>query len=269
MIALPTVKTKPQDQLPRLEIIYGRAKTGKSTIFCAAPDTLVLDTQDGVRFYESTSIPVKTLADMREVLAALQEYQKTNGKNLYKRIVIDVATDMVEMVLPFALQKYQKTPMAFRKDGTIYTGDILNLPRGAGYKYLREAFEEVYESFYPYCDTVILVCHEKEISKYGDDVSDEMVLVPDLPGKMMQRNTGWADAIGHVTRKENQTIINFKSNGDITKGSRDPMLQEKEIVIMESGADGKISDIYLSRLFRDCEDIKVNNTEKDNGEVRK
>lgn len=103
MITLPLVKSTPENQVPRLQIIYGRAKVGKSSIFCYAPDTLILDTQDGVRFYASTSIQIKTVEDIRNVRLALDAHLKEHGVNAYKRIVIDVATDMVEMVKPVAL----------------------------------------------------------------------------------------------------------------------------------------------------------------------
>lgn len=84
-----------------------------------------------------------------------------------------------------------------------------------------------------------------------------MILVPDLPGKMMQRNTGWADGIGHVTRKDNKTIIDFRSKGDINRGTRVPYLREKQITIMESDDNGNITNVYLNSLFPDCEDIKI------------
>lgn len=259
MITLPTTKTMGITSEPRLCIFYGAPKSGKTSILSALDNTLILDTQDGSRFYENTSVQVRSMEQIREVLFALKDHFEKNGTNLYKRIAFDVATDLVEIVKPFALQLYQKTPMAIRKDGTLYSGDILALAKGAGYGYLREAFETVYESFYPYCETLILICHQKEASKYDDDASEEMILVPDLPGKMQQRNSGWADAIGHIFRKKESTFISFNSHGDVNKGSRYAPWRERVIEIMKSTEkDGKQTlDIYCSRLFKDSKDITI------------
>jgi hypothetical protein len=252
MIQLPIEYIEPSRTEPQIMVIYGEEKTFKTGLMASVPHNLILDTQGGTEFYKRLSVPMKNLDDAREILQSLAAYKKENGKNLYKYITIDTATDLVDIAKVKALQLYQQTPLAMRKDGTLYSGDILDLSRGAGYGFLRRAFVLLYESFLPYCDTLVLICHAKERSKFAnDETNDETVLTVDLPGQMARTTLQWADAIGYMYRDENKSIISFRSGGSTAKGSRVDYLREKEIVVAESDENTNIT-AYPERLFPSC-----------------
>ena len=97
-------------------------------------------------------------------------------------------------------------------------------------------------------DYSILIGHTKDklISKNGEDIT-EMSL--DLVGKLGDIICGEADAVGFMYRKGNQTIINFNSGDDTTKGARAPHLREQKIVLAESDENNNLTfhwdKIYL------------------------
>lgn len=96
-------------------------------------------------------------------------------------------------------------------------------------------------------DHFILVGHTKDkmINKNGEDMT-EMSL--DLVGKLGDIVCGEADAVGFMYRKGNQTIINFDSGDETTKGARAPHLREKQIVLAESDDNHELT-FYWDRIF--------------------
>ena len=97
-------------------------------------------------------------------------------------------------------------------------------------------------------DNLILIGHTKDkyINKNGEDIT-EMSL--DLVGKLGDIICGEADAVGFVYRKGNETIVNFSSGDETTKGARAPHLREQKIVLAESDENNVITfhwdKIYL------------------------
>lgn len=97
-------------------------------------------------------------------------------------------------------------------------------------------------------ENLILIGHTKDklINKNGEDMT-EMSL--DLVGKLGDIICGEADAVGFMYRKGNQTIVNFDSGDDTTKGARAPHLREQRIVLAESDENKNLTfhwdKIYL------------------------
>jgi hypothetical protein len=55
----------------------------------------------------------------------------------------------------------------------------------------------------------------------------------DLTGKIKSLICANADAIGYMYRKENKTILSFKTSEEVTCGARPDHLRNQEIVITE------------------------------------
>ena len=97
-------------------------------------------------------------------------------------------------------------------------------------------------------ENLILIGHTKDklINKNGQDIT-EMSL--DLVGKLGDIICGEADAVGFMYRKGNQTVVNFNSGDDTTKGARAPHLREQRIVLAESDDNNNLTfhwdKIYL------------------------
>ena len=142
-----------------------------------------------------------------------------------------------EMCLTYAKALYMDTPM-----GKSFAGDnVLKLPNGAGYLYLREAFFKILdyiETLVPDDGSIILLGHlkDKMIETNGKEVS---AVDLDLSGKIKALVCAKADAIGLLSRKGNQVILNFKTSDEITCGARPDHLKNQEIILTES-IDGNL-----------------------------
>jgi hypothetical protein len=149
--------------------------------------------------------------------------------------VLDNATKLEEIAQPYALQLYRQTAM-----GREYNGNILDLPRGAGYIYLREAVTKVINLFKTLAPNFILIAHTKEsmIDKDGKELNEMSI---DLTGKLARIVAADADAVGYVYRtKENEVHINFMAGEDVIVGARARHLENKDIVIAKQDDKGKI-----------------------------
>lgn len=263
-IVLPTERRRATDYNPRLMVLFGKPKSGKSSLMASLDSNLIIDLEDGYRSLDVMCVQARSASDIFQIKSLIeQKNQENGGKNFYRFITIDNATRLEEMSLPFAAALYRKTSMGanwgYKKDsiGNILMengkkvvdlkADVRQLPNGAGYLYMRNALKEMIHMFQPLCDTLILVCHvkDKQIRK-NDEETTEMAV--DLAGKMGDIICGEADAIGYVSRQGNKTIVSFKGGDNNIRGSRPLHLREKAFVVAESDDDGNLK-IDMSELF--------------------
>lgn len=243
MIVLPTEKVKAKVSNPRFLIIFGKPKSGKTTIVSELENNLIIDLEGGSQFLDALSVQARNVADLGEIAAAIRQKNKECNGFFYKHITIDNATRLEEMTLSYALTLYNQTPM-----GKSYRGDVRMLPNGAGWFYIRQAVRKVIDMFRELCEEFILVGHTKDklVNKEGEELS-EMQL--DLAGRLSDIICGEADAIGYVYRKKNQTLISFQGGENNVVEARAPHLRGKTVVIAESDESGKITTdwnkIYL------------------------
>lgn len=241
---LPTKKIKAIDDNPHFFIIYGKQKSGKTTILSQLEDCLIIDLERGSKFVDALKVECNSFEELISIKTALEDKKKEkNGVNPYKIIALDTATALEDMVMPFAISLYKETSM-----GKNFKGDDLRkLPNGAGYLYMREAYKRVINGFLPVCDTLILVghCSDRLINKDGKEIS-EMDL--DLTGKLRRIISARADAVGYLYRSKNKTILNFKGGEDLIVEARPKHLRGKEIVIAESDEDNNITT-HWDKIF--------------------
>lgn len=265
-IILPTERRKATDYNPRLMVLFGKPKCGKSTLMASLDSNLIIDLEDGYRSLDVMCVQARNAGDIFNIKAAIEQKNKENGdKPFYRFITIDNATRLEEMSLPFAAALYRKTSMGatwgYKKDsiGNILLengkkvpdpkADVRQLPNGAGYLYMRQALKEMIGMFRPLCDTLILVCHvkDKQIKK-NDEETTEMVV--DLAGKTGDIICGEADAIGYVSRQGNKTLLTFKGGENNIRGSRPLHLREKVFEVASSDEEGNLK-VDMSKIFLD------------------
>lgn len=237
-IVLPTKKVKADRVNPKRLIIYSKPKTGKTTAFAGLDGNLIIDLENGAGYVEALKVNANNLQELKEIGKAIKE-----AGYPYKYVTIDTVTALEDMVMPLAINLYQKTPM-----GKNYSGDsILTLPNGAGYLYVRQAFFQVLDFIDTFAPHIILSGHIKD--KQVDD-KGEMVMSAniDLTGKIKSLICANADAIGYMHRKGNQTILSFKTNEETTCGARPEHLRNEEIVISEM-VDGKLIT-YWDKVYK-------------------
>lgn len=208
---------------PKRLIIYSKPKTGKTTAFAGLKDNLIIDLEDGSDYVNAVKVKVNNLTELKVV----GEKIKAAGKP-YKYVTIDTVTALEDMVKPLALSLYKATAMGARYEGD----DVLKLPNGAGYLYIRQAFFQVLDYIDTLADHIILSGHIKD--KQVDD-KGEMVMAAniDLTGKIKSLICANSDAIGYLFRRGSETILSFVSNDEVTCGARPDHLRNKEIVLIE------------------------------------
>lgn len=267
-IILPTERRKASNYNPRLLVIYGRPKSGKSSAVASLDDNLIIDLEDGYRALEVMSVDVKDAVQLFAVKKALAAKAEELGHAPYKFITIDNATRLEEMSLPYAASLYRKTSMGSNwgflrdKNGVIIRkdnkpipdpkADVRQLPNGAGYLYMREALKEMVHMFQPFCETLILVCHVKDKQIREKDVETTQLSV-DLAGKLADIICGEADAVGYLYREGNKTILSFIGGDDTIKEARPLHLRGKRFVVGQSDDDNKLV-MNLGQIFLDSDE---------------
>jgi hypothetical protein len=240
MIELPTKAVPAKMSSPRRLIIYSPPKIGKTTLVSKLEDCLIIDTENGTEEIEALKVGVKDIYEYFEVLDKVVELGKP-----YRYIAIDTITSLEDMCLELALQMYKSTPVGKNFTGT----NILHLPNGGGYLYLREAFKLAINKAQDACERLILLGHLKEsiVNKSGKEVSSKDL---DLTGKIKVQTCANASAIGYLYRNEEGVHISFNNTkGDQVVGARPVHLRNKDILISKE-IDGYV-EAYWDQIFID------------------
>tara|TARA_R110002096_G_scaffold288088_3_gene481776 strand:+ start:141 stop:848 length:708 start_codon:yes stop_codon:yes gene_type:complete len=213
-LTLPTKVVKATRKSPRHLIVYGPPKVGKTTALAGLDDCLIIDLEEGSDMVNALKIKVNSL----EELAAVGKEIIKQGKP-YKYIAIDTITKLESWCEAEGKRMYQQTPMGKNYDQNNAGLSVLALPNGAGYLYLRKAFEKWFSRLGGLADHIIFVGHlkDKMIDKKGKEVRSEDL---DLTGKLRSISCANADAIGYIYREDDVTKISFDSDGDRNAGSR-------------------------------------------------
>lgn len=229
---LPKSKRKAIRVNPRKLILFGPPKVGKTSLVANLPDCLLVELEpNGADFVDAMTVQASSVQELAEIGKAI----KKEGYP-YKYVAIDTITKLEEIILPYAATLYKGTPM-----GSNWTGsDVRKLPNGSGYLYLREAFFKVLEEIYTWADNIILIGHLKDklIEKKGEEVS---ALELDLTGKIKSIVAADSDAIGYLYRKDNNTILSFKTNDQVICGARSEHLRNKEFNVSSLDENGNVS----------------------------
>lgn len=223
---------------PRRLLIYSKPKVGKTTICATLENALLLDLEEGTDFVESMSVKIPDIATLK----AYGDLIKANNKP-YEYLVIDTVTKLEDICLPMALDLYKQTPM-----GRSFSGDnVLSLPNGAGYYWLREAFSRVLSYIETLAPNIIMLGHvlDKVIDVKGKEVNASDI---DLTGKLKRIACQDSDAIGYMYRENDQTFLNFNSSDTITCGARPQHLKGQNILIAELDNGGNLVT-YWNKIF--------------------
>lgn len=245
MITLPTSKVPATSTNPKYLVLYGAPKAGKTSCLAQLENNLIIDLEGGSTFIDAMSIQCRTIQDLGEAAQAIRAKNAEVGHNFYAHITIDNATRLEDICLSYAAQLYRQTELGKNWKGT----DVTTIPRGAGYKYLRDAVKKVIDMFKELCDEFILVGHVKDsiTEKDGEEINAKEI---DLVGKLGKIICGMADAVGYVYRKGNETHISFKGGkGETIMEARARHIAGKDVVIATGNEDGSITT-YWDRIYK-------------------
>lgn len=264
MIELPTERTVAESYNPKLLIIFGKPKAGKSSLIASIDNNLIIDLEDGYRALSVMKVQARSVKDLNEIAGAIITKGKELKKAPYRFITIDNATRLETIALPLAAELYRATPMGASwglltdangfpvkdKQGKSVINpkaDVRQLPSGSGYLYFRQALKQLIDLFKPLCETLILVCHvkDKQIRKNGEEMSEMSV---DLAGKSADIICGEADGVGYVYRSGNKTFLSFEGGDNTIREARPLHLRGKKFLVAESDDDNNVT-FNSSQLF--------------------
>lgn len=101
-IVLPTERSKVENYNPKLLILFGLPKSGKSSAVASLDNNLIIDLEDGYRALSVMRVKAADIYDMFSIKAAIENVIKETGKQPYKYITIDNATRLEEFSLVYA-----------------------------------------------------------------------------------------------------------------------------------------------------------------------
>jgi hypothetical protein len=245
-IKIPTKIVKATTSNPKNLILFSKPKVGKTTLLAQLPDNLIVDFENGSDYVDALKIKVGSIAELKQVGDAIMEAGKP-----YKFITLDTITALETMCVPYAEELYSKSSMGKKwfTEGKAKYGSLLNLANGAGYPWLRQAFEKVVAYVHTLAPHIILVGHVKDtlLEKNGAEFNASEL---DLTGKIKRITASQSDAIGYMYRKGNQNIVSFKTTDEIACGARCPHLTNKEIVVSEINEETGELTTYWERIFK-------------------
>jgi hypothetical protein len=228
-IVLPMTKVSAETKSPKNLIIFSKPKVGKTTLLSQLENCLILDLEDGSDYVDAIKLKARSIDDIRAIGKAIKE-----AGYPYKYVAVDTITALEELCIPFAEDLYSKSSMGknWFTDGKPKYGSILNMPNGAGYPWLREAFTKVVDYLKTWAPRIILVGHVKDVvlDKNGSEFN---ALDLDLTGKLKRITSSQSDAIGYLFRKGNKNVLSFKTTDEISCGARPEHLRNKEVVLSE------------------------------------
>lgn len=236
-IVLPTSKVKASHQSPKNLIIFSKPKVGKTNLISQLDNCLLLDLESGADYVDAMKIQAKSVQDIKKIGKAIKE-----AGNPYTYIAVDTITALEEMCVSYAEVLYSQSPMGKNwfnpGGGKEKYGNILGLPEGSGYYWLRQAFTKVTDYILTWAPRVIFLGHVKDtqLEKDGSTFSAKDL---DLTGKLKRITTSNSDAIGYLYRKGDKNILSFKTNDEVSCGARPDHLRNQEIVISEVTEDGE------------------------------
>lgn len=235
-IELPTMPIKALIQSPKELIIFSKPKVGKTTLLAGLKNCLILDFENGSDYVEALKIKIKTLEELKQVGKAIKEAEYP-----YDYIAVDTVTALEEFCIGYAEELYSKSSMGknWFTEGKPKYGTIINMPQGAGYQWLRQAYNKILDFIRQLAPKIILVGHVKDtmLEKAGNEFNSMDL---DLTGKIKRITASNSDAIGYLYRKGKQNIISFKTSDEISCGARPEHLRNKEIVLSEILEDDTI-----------------------------
>jgi len=132
-VILPTGKSEVRRQDPKVLVIYGPPKVGKTTLLSMLPNNLIMDLEEGTEYVEAISMRIigwsppvgETAASVKARMATVDKngdeqvpsyYITEAGTAIMKAgrpydfITIDTVTELEDIIMPLAVSMYKSSP---------------------------------------------------------------------------------------------------------------------------------------------------------------
>lgn len=180
------------------------------------------------------------ISNYKQLFALAKELKETPGQ--FDFIAFDTTTALEDIALPYANKLYRDTVMGKNFDEN---ENVLKLPNGAGYQYLREAMQKMIGWFEKTIPNIILVGHvkDKSLNENGTELNVKDL---DLTGKIGRILSAASDAICYIYRdtETGNVMANFGDGSSVLCGSRISQLSGRTILLSEKLEDGTIKTYW-------------------------
>lgn len=246
---LPVKIEKAEHKNPGKLVIIGHQGIGKSSVMAALPNCLLIDLEGGSSTIDGMKVDVKRIAAkenkgegkvFQEVIASIKEANEAKGDFVYDFIAFDTLTSLEQLAVKKATAEFKTSVIGkgMLNKGAIITDVVADLPEGAGYRFLYNAFNSLYDQ----CSGlarygVIFTGHTKQgaLMKNGQKIEARDMA---LTGKLKLDLLRDVDACGYAWRDGNNLMISFKVNeADLTTKSRCAHLRNEEFVLSNFNPD--------------------------------
>lgn len=243
-IVLPTAISKADRVNAQNMVLFGLAKTGKTTALGQLPNCLLIDVEDGSGFIDAVKMkipeglgPVARFQWLKDVAKQI----RVAGKP-YDYVAIDTFSMIDEWSEWVGTYRYMQSgqgksfnryndkdhPNEKAKWGSMLPPDhpdyesVHTLPQGYGYRWSRQEVLDMYETLAGLgriC--TIFVCHVADKSIVSK-LSNQEVVTRDLAltGKVKDILTRKVDAIGYLYNTDGEAHISFEGNEEKIGGNR-------------------------------------------------
>lgn len=195
--------TKPLSVNPKIMLLYGAPKVGKTTMLSKLDDCLIVDTESGSNMVSGT---IARCSSREELFALLQELNTREDKFKY------IALDTIDNIADWA------DSAVCEEEGVRAVQD---LPFGKGFGLVRSKVMRTIETFSELTENLIIIGHRKVAYAVTDGSTLVIPESLDLTGKTKNLIMSKCDAIGYMYRGEEGDLrVSFNSNNAIEAGSR-------------------------------------------------
>jgi len=211
---------------PKIMLLYGPPKVGKTTMLSKLNKCLILDTEKGARMIAGSIVEVDTRKSLIDVLKKAKEGHE------FDYIAIDTIDRVVQWAEDAVCEENQVQALA-------------DLPFGKGWGLARDKVMNTIRHFSNICDHLIIIGHRKTAKAI---VEGQATIEPeslDITGRLKNMIMADCDAIGYVFRDEEEALkVSFKANDAIEAGSRSPHLR------------GAVVDFEWKNIYKDRKKVK-------------
>jgi hypothetical protein len=199
-MSLTKEKRKPISLNPKITLLYGAPKVGKSTMLSQLKDCLIIDTEEGANMLNAYVYNVGT----REELLNFYEEAKEHD---YKYFALDTVDKLIEWIEQSILKEYE-------------IESINDLPYGKGFGLVRTKVINHLKKLASLVPNLIIIGHRKTATAIDNSTAVEPESL-DISGKLKNMIMAQCDAIGYVFRDEEEALmVSFKSGKALEAGSR-------------------------------------------------
>ena len=211
----PTVISR--DLKGKYILLYGKPKTGKTTMASRFPKNLLIAFEKGYNAIDGIrAVDVNKWSDFRQILKQLD---KPEAHEMYDTITIDTTTIAYEMCEQFVCSQ----------NGVQSVRDI---PWGQGWGLVKKEFESCLRKITMMGYGLVLISHIETRKEKTSDDSEIEILAPSMPKRCYEVVNQIVDIIGYIATEwdedgNSQRWLYTRQTPTVMAGSRFPYLAPK------------------------------------------